>query len=98
MKESKLNASLKKDLLLVQKKMTPEGRLNAFFTHSQLLMRLFEAGEYYRKCKSTHRILLNSARKKSGAPRSKVCSSTLSRNPKKAFISRAKSPGSSAKD
>jgi hypothetical protein len=59
MKESKLAASLKEELLLIHKKMTPGERLNAFFTHSQLLMRLFEEGENYRK-----RNTLNSGKNK----------------------------------
>lgn len=40
--------------------MTPQERISAFFTHSQLLTRLFEAGEAYRKRNISRKILLNS--------------------------------------
>jgi hypothetical protein len=56
-KKSKLAASLKEELLLRHKKMTPKERINAFFTHSQLLMRLFELGEACRKRNANHKIL-----------------------------------------
>jgi hypothetical protein len=64
MKESTLNTSLKEEFFLLQKKMNRKERLNAFFTHSQLLIRLFEAGARYRKRNISRKILINSARKK----------------------------------
>ena len=41
--------SIKKDLLCLQGKLTPEQRVNAFCSHSRLLTELYEAGRSYRK-------------------------------------------------
>jgi len=48
MKRSRLMDAIKKDLLSVQKKMTPGERIGAFVRHSKLVACLFEAGKKYR--------------------------------------------------
>jgi len=54
MRKSKLSALLKEELILTNKKIKPRERLNAFFRHSQFLMRLFIEGESYRKCTASN--------------------------------------------
>jgi hypothetical protein len=46
--ESKLAAQAKLDLVALTQSMTPEQRLEAFLTHSQLMMELYMAGEEIR--------------------------------------------------
>jgi hypothetical protein len=46
--ESKLAAQAKLDLVALTQSMTPEQRLEAFLTHSQLMMELYKAGEELR--------------------------------------------------
>ncbi|MHB8478636.1 MAG: hypothetical protein ACYDBZ_20460 [Steroidobacteraceae bacterium] len=46
--ESKLAAQAKLDLVTLTQSMTPEQRLEAFLTHSQLMMELYMAGEEIR--------------------------------------------------
>jgi hypothetical protein len=46
--ESKLAAQAKLDLVELTQSLTPEQRLEAFLTHSQLMMELYMAGEEIR--------------------------------------------------
>jgi hypothetical protein len=46
--ESKLAAQAKLDLVVLTQTLTPEQRLEAFLTHSQLMMELYMAGEEMR--------------------------------------------------
>jgi hypothetical protein len=46
--ESKLAVQAKLDLVALTKSLTPEQRLEAFLTHSQLMMELYIAGEEIR--------------------------------------------------
>jgi hypothetical protein len=46
--ESKLAMQAKQDLVAITQSMTPEQRLEAFLTHSQLMMELYLAGEQIR--------------------------------------------------
>jgi hypothetical protein len=46
--ESKLAAQAKLDLVALTQSLTPEQRLEAFLTHSQLMMELYMAGEKIR--------------------------------------------------
>jgi len=57
MKRSKVMDTIKKELLSVQKRMTPAERVGAFVKHSKLLVSLFETGEKYRtgsNCRGIH--------------------------------------------
>jgi hypothetical protein len=49
MKESKVMTEIKKELLIMHSKMTPQARVQAFSTHSRFLMELYEAGKRYRR-------------------------------------------------
>jgi hypothetical protein len=46
--ESKLAAQAKLDLVALTQSMTPEQRLEAFLTHTRLMMELYLAGEEIR--------------------------------------------------
>ena len=46
--KSKLAAQAKLDLVALTQSLTPEQRLEAFLTHSQLMMELYMAGEKIR--------------------------------------------------
>ena len=47
--ESNLAASAEKALIDRIQSLSPEERLNAFLAHSQLMLKLYEAGETYRR-------------------------------------------------